>query len=255
MKEISVDIDKKQALKDLTRRNRYKLDDRFVIRDGERHKCAILCPGGAYSSVCSFIEGVPIAERLNKKGISAVIVYYRVKKEAIFPNPQDDLARAVKEVFDRKDKYNLDMTDYSVWGSSAGGHLAGTFGTSSMGYKHYGLEKPSALILSYPVISLEKDITHMETRDNLLGADASEVTAQERSIHTNVDADYPPTFLWCGDADSTVSPENTRIMEDALTRNGIKHKCTIFPGVEHGVGPGTGTAAEGWIDEAVKFWL
>ena len=41
-----VDLDKKQPLKDIYRRNQYKIDDRFVLRDGKTHKCAILCPGG-----------------------------------------------------------------------------------------------------------------------------------------------------------------------------------------------------------------
>ena len=43
-------------------------------------RCVILCPGGAYRKVCSYIEGAPIARRLNELGISAYIVYYRVKK-------------------------------------------------------------------------------------------------------------------------------------------------------------------------------
>jgi len=29
----------------------------------------------------------------------------------------------------------------------------------------------------------------------------------------------------------------------------------MFEDTDHGVGPGTGTNAEGWIDEAVNFWL
>ena len=29
----------------------------------------------------------------------------------------------------------------------------------------------------------------------------------------------------------------------------------IYPGVDHGIGPGTGTAAQGWIDQAARFWL
>ena len=67
-------------------------------------------------------------------------------------------------------------------------------------------------------------------------------------------ADYPPTYLWCGDADQTVSPENTHRMAVALERAGVKLRCEVFSGVDHGVGPGTGTAAEGWMDSAVAFW-
>ena len=74
------------------------------------------------------------------------------------------------------------------------------------------------------------------------------------SVDEQVTADYPPTYIWCGDADQTVKPENTRRMAAALERAGVPYRCEIFPGVDHGVGPGTETAAEGWIDHAVEFW-
>lgn len=249
-----VDLDKKQPLKDIYRRNQYKIDDRFVLRDGKTHKCAILCPGGGYTLVCSFIEGTSIARKLNAMDISVFIVYYRVRKKAIYPNPQDDLARAVREISAKADEYHVDMTDYSVWGASAGGHLAGSFGTTVMGYARYQLPKPGAIVLSYPVITLEKDLTHQGTRQNHIGKKADEKTARKYSVQTNVDAAYPPTYIWCGDADGTVSPENTKMMEQALERNHIAHQCEIFPGVDHGVGPATGTAAENWIEHAVTFW-
>ena len=67
-------------------------------------------------------------------------------------------------------------------------------------------------------------------------------------------SEYPPTYIWCGDGDRTVQPENTRRMAAALEQAGVKYQCEIFPSVDHGVGPGTGTPAQGWIDRAVRFW-
>lgn len=146
------------------------------------------------------------------------------------------------------------MTDYSIWGASAGGHLAASMGTTSMGYIKYHLPKPGAVILAYPVITLEKNLTHQGTRENLLGKNATEKIAKEHSIDSNVDANYPPTYIWCGTADTTVPPENTKMMEKALNEKYIPCQCEIFEGVEHGVGPASGTNAEGWIDHAVEFW-
>ena len=62
------DIDKKQTYYDSFRRNRYRLDTRFVLQDGKRHPFAVVCPGGGYGKVCSYVEGVPLARRLNKLG-------------------------------------------------------------------------------------------------------------------------------------------------------------------------------------------
>ena len=97
------------------------------------------------------------------------MVFYRVRKRAAFPNPQDDLAKAVREVCRQAEAWNLDMEGYSVWGSSAGGHLAATFGTDSMGYPKYGLPRPGAMVLVYPVVTMG-DKTHAGSRSYLLGA-------------------------------------------------------------------------------------
>lgn len=204
--------------------------------------------------VCSFIEGAPVARKLNELGISAFIVYYRVREKARRPHPQEDLARALREIINGASEYHVDPTNYSLWGSSAGGHLAGSFGTETMGYHCYGLPKPNAIILSYPVISMEGDLPHSETHDNFLGKQATAAMERDASIDRNVTGNYPPTYIWCGDADAMVDPENTRRMASALEKAGVPVCCEIFPGTDHGIGPGTGTAAEGWIGHAVDFW-
>ena len=249
-----VDLDQKQSLKDIFRANRYQLDDRFVLRDGKKHPFAVVCPGGGYQMVCSFIEGTPIARRLNEKGISVFIVYYRIRQKARYPHPQDDLARAVGEILRRAEEYGLETGNYSVWGASAGGHLAASFGTESMGYVKYGLPKPGAIVLSYPVITMEPALTHMGSHDNLLGKQATRAQEIDASIDEQVTDAYPPCYVWCGDADDLVNPENSRRLAAALEKHAVSVCFTCFPGVGHGVGPGTGTAAEGWIDKAVDFW-
>ena len=249
------DVDVVQSIKDIFfTKNEYHLIDKYVIRDGKKHPFAILCPGGAYYMVCSFIEGVPIAKKLNQRGISVFIVYYHVKKKALYPAPQDDLARAVKEVFAKAEQYRLDTDNYSIGGASAGGHLAGSFGTENMGYQKYGVPKPGALVLAYPVVTMDKKLTHLQTHDLLLGKDATKEREEFASVEKNVSENYPPTYIWCGEADEEVSPENTKLLVKALESFHIPCDCEIFPGVVHGVGPATGTAAEGWIDHAVKFW-
>ena len=249
------DIDSRQSLKDIFRTNRYDLDLRFLIKDGKKHPLAVIVPGGGYGMVCSFIEGVPIARKLNLKGISCAIVYYSIKKKALCPAPVDDLAKAVSELLAKADEYCLEMDNYSIWGSSAGGHLSGEFGSDNLGYRKYGLPKPGCLVLSYPVITMDKRYTHAGTRDNFLGKDPPAVLEEMASIDKHVDKDFPRTFVWCGDEDKVVSNENTRFLVQALQKNNIEHKYHIYKGVGHGVGPGTGTAAENWIDEAVEFWL
>lgn len=106
---VPIDVDKMQSAKDLFfTKNEYRLDTRFVLNDGQTHPFALLVPGGGYSFVCSFIEGTPVARKLNENGISAFILYYHVKDKARYPMPQKDAARAVREILADADRYHVD---------------------------------------------------------------------------------------------------------------------------------------------------
>ena len=229
---------------DTNRKNKYALKP-YLVRDGQIHPVAIICPGGGYRRICSFIEGHPYAKALNRMGYHAVVVYYRVREQALFPNPQDDLARAVREVFAHAGDWKLDTAGYSLWGSSAGGHLAGSFGTESMGYKHYGLPRPGAIILIYPVVSMGEK-AHPGSRNFLLGP--------HPTPECQITPAYPPTFLWWGDQDDCVDPENSRMLQKALEENHIPCQCREYANVNHGVGIGQGLPCEGWFEDAVAFW-
>lgn len=204
--------------------------------------------------VCSFLEGEPYARTLNEMGFHAFVVYYRVKKKAAYPAPQDDLARAIREILNHKEVWNLDADNYSLWGSSAGGHLAASFCTNAMGYKNDGLPQPSTLILAYPVVTMDQKLTHIGTRKNLIGTAPTDEIVYLASIENHIAKDFPRTFLWCGSADSLVPPENSRMLAARLKANGVPHCFIEYPGVDHGVGLGKGLACEGWIKEAVRFW-
>ena len=241
-----------RVLFDTYRKNEYQLKP-YLLKDGKTHPVAIICPGGGYRRVCSFVEGHPFARKLNKMGYHAVVVYYRVRNLAVFPNPQDDLARAVAEVHSHEKDWNLDLRGYSVWGSSAGGHLAGSFGTEAMGWVKYGLPKPGALILVYHVVTMGEN-THAGSRNYLIGPYPALEYADLTSIEKQVTANYPPTFLWWGDQDETVDPINSKMLQQALEDHHIPCLCREYKNVGHGVGIIKGLPCEGWFEDAVAFW-
>ncbi len=237
---------------DTNRKNEYGLKP-YLLKDGKTHPVAVICPGGGYRRVCSFVEGHPFAKKLNAMGYHAFVVYYRVNVLARYPAPQEDLARAVREIHSHAEEWKLDMKGYSVWGSSAGGHLAASFGTENMGYVRYGLPKPGALILTYPVVTMGEK-THEGSRNFLIGQAPDGDMVHFASVERQITAAYPPTFLWWGSADSCVDPENSRMLRGALEAQNIPCQCIEYPGVEHGVGIGHGLACEGWLEKAVAFW-
>ena len=223
----------------------------YLIDDGNMHPFAVICPGGGYAFISEDLEGAQYAEFLNSKGISAFVVHYRCNEK--FPAQLDDLAAAVKDIFDRTDG-RLDKDNYSVWGSSAGGHLAACFCTEKIGYKKYGLPKPRTVVLTYPVVTMGK-LTHEGSRLILLGENPDEKLIELTSVEKQVAPSYPPCFVWCGTADGTVPPENSMMLASALKDHGVEHELVMYDGVDHATGLGIGLKCEGWADKAVAFWL
>lgn len=241
-----------QEFLDTNRNNVYRLKP-YLVRDGKTHPVAIVIPGGGYRRICNFSEGYPYAKKLNAMGCHAFVLYYHVREYAHYPAPQKDLVRAVKEIMAHADQWKLDMDGYSVWGSSAGGHLAASFGTEAMGYTQYGLPKPGALVLTYPVVTMGEK-THEGSRNFLIGREPDEETVRLTSVEKQVTPAYPPTFLWWGAEDDCVDPANSRMLKDALEEKHIPSLCTQYPATGHGVGIGEGLPCEGWFEKAVQFW-
>ena len=234
-----------QGAYDFWRPNKYKLQP-YLLDDGKKHPFALICPGGSYAMVCSCIEGLPIAKELNKRGYHAFVLYYRVKSKAKYPNPQLDVKRALEEIREHAEEWNVDMNGWALFGSSAGGHLAAS----------YCLEdgpKPSCLVLSYPVISMG-EYTERNTKKNLIGLDASQAMIDKLSVEKHIQKGYPPTFVWFGTADKIVDIKNGEMFHGACLDADVPCVFKIYEGVAHGVGLAKKTSAENWLNEAISFW-
>lgn len=57
-----------------------------------------------------------------------------------------------------------------------------------------------------------------------------------------------------GTADGIADYRVMRRRTEALQASGLPAEIRVFSGLRHGFGLGTGTAAEGWIDYAARFW-
>lgn len=225
----------------------------YLPQGGGRRPFALICPGGGYHVVCGGHEGRAYAEALNARGYAAFVLCYRCGERFPYPVPQQDAARALREILARAEEWGLETGGYSLWGSSAGGHLAASLCTESMGAACRGLPRPAALVLAYPVITMgEKG--HAGSRENLLGPRPTKEQIARASIERQAAPGFPPTFVWCGSADRTVDPANSRMLAGALQAQGVPCRLREYPGIDHGVGLGQGLACEGWFSEAVSFW-
>lgn len=227
----------------------------FAFRVQNAKRFVLICPGGGYVNVCSIAEGFPLAAALKQKGIASFILRYRTAENAVFPNPADDVAQAVKFILGNKETFGLSSDRYGLMGFSAGGHLAATFGTETLGYKKYGVPRPEAMFLGYPVITMGEK-TNVGSREELLGDnwDNKEIQTQY-SIEKNITGQYPPTFIWNCKEDSCVPCDNSVMLVEALKSNDVKVMYEAYPGNANGWGLGIDTLADGWLDRAVEFLI
>lgn len=72
--------------------------------------------------------------------------------------------------------------------------------------------------------------------------------------HTDIGLNDPATFALVGEYDR-IAPSSIMERRTALLRRAdTPVEFHEYPGLGHGFGLGTGTSAEGWIDDAVGFW-
>ena len=72
--------------------------------------------------------------------------------------------------------------------------------------------------------------------------------------HSEMSPRDPPTFVAVGETDGIAPAPTMERRVAALRRAGVPVEFHVYPRVGHGFGTGAGTSAQGWIDEAVRFW-
>lgn len=192
----------------------------FFFKGNTGAKSAIVNAGGGFMYVAGMHDSFPHALELLKKGYNAFALIYRPGARTAC----EDLARAIAFLHEHADELGIDMSDYSLWGGSAGARMAawlGAYGTSAFGEKQY--PKPAAVIMQYTGLS--------------------EVTGDE-----------PPTYACVGTSDGIASYRSMERYISRIKNNGTNAKIEVFDGLSHGFGLGQNTVADGWLERAVMFW-
>lgn len=72
--------------------------------------------------------------------------------------------------------------------------------------------------------------------------------------HVQYSRNDPPTYACVGDSDGIASWGTMEGRLKRLQAFGIDTEFHKYSGLGHGFGLGTGTVAEGWMEDAVAFW-
>lgn len=237
----------------------------------------IICPGGSYCWHDYETEGIEVAKWLNKHGIAAFVLRYRVQGKFQYvshsrlffggrkhPDMIVDLQRAMQYV--REHQNSLEITTLGLMGFSAGGHLvmfaAEFFKTNYL--KSVGINadvslRPEFVAPIYPVVSMSHPDTHKRSRRALLGEirKRSKVLRDSLSLEKHVPIDCPPVFLVNCKDDPIVKYHNSELLDSALTRMSIPHKYLQYKTGGHGFGAsdikGTSESRQ-WKNEFLN-WL
>jgi len=192
----------------------------------------VVCPGGAYIRQAAEHEGTQIANWLAENGITAILLKYRLPNGHAFI-PGKDAHRAIELVRSQASTLGIKPDKIGICGFSAGGHLASTAGT------HFTspANRPDFMVLFYPVISMQDNVTHRGSKDNLLGtAKTYPDSIAFYSNETRVTEQTPPTLLLLSDDDKGVIPENSLRFYQALKAKNVPASLHIYPEGGHGWG-------------------
>lgn len=235
----------------------------------------VVCPGGGYHNLSSR-EGEPIVRKFFDAGMNVYLLKYSLPPAKMLYNPLIEAALAIKYIRDNAALHNTNPEKVFICGFSAGGHLAASSGILwnipevrdaigvTDGSAPEGINRPNGMILSYPVISAG-EFAHKGSFRNLCeNQEPSKEELDRFSLELHVDTTTPPAFIWHTVNDQVVPVQNSLLLINALTENGIPFEAHIFPYGPHGLalanyetfsqqGKFLNSHVEVWADLAVKW--
>jgi acetyl esterase/lipase len=227
-----------------------------------KRTAVIICPGGGYGILAASHEGSDVAQVFNSWGITAFVLKYRLPDDSIMLNkeigPLQDAQRAIQLVRQNAEQWNIDPAKIGIMGFSAGGHLAATASTH---FNKAVIDSPSTIslrpdfsLLIYPVISFTDSLTHMGSRNNLIGKNPSPDKIKEYSNELQVNAQTPPAFLVHANDDKAVKAANSIQYYEALRHHKVTAELRIYGQGGHGFGMNNKTTTDSWM-ERLKSWM
>ncbi len=192
----------------------------FFFRGNPGEKFAVCNAGGGFAYVGAMHDSFPHALELSKMGYNAFALIYRPGSDTAM----EDLARAISFIFAHAKELQVDTDCYSLWGGSAGARMAanvGSYGTAYFGGNK--LPQAGCVVMQY-------------------------------TGHSEWQKTDPPTYVCVGKNDGIANWRTMQNRINAMSAAGIPTEFHAYDGLSHGFGLGTGTVAEGWINDAVAFW-
>jgi acetyl esterase/lipase len=206
----------------------------------------IVNPGGGYRILASDHEGLQVARWLNRHGVAAFVLRYRLAPTYGPDVALLDALRAVRYVRYRATDFGVSPGRVGMLGFSAGGHLTAAAGT--------GFDRGDS--------GAEDPVERLSSRPDFLvpvyAAISPALFEREPSwsaLETQVTPDTPPSFLVHTHQDGVVVPEHSILFYQALHRAGVPAELHIFTQGPHGTGLAPGDPDLSQWQPLLLAWL
>ena len=209
----------------------------FYFPKNGNGQMVVMTPGGGYSHVSTFNEGVYGSKFLTDNGIAVCMLKYRLpnKHKTV---PLDDVQNAMR--YCRYHAKDWNIRQIGIMGGSAGGYLA----ASASVYWTDSITRPDFAVLLYPRMHFAKSEGECATQINLIGkaadwkgtAEEWDKLLEELAPHNYVNAQTPQTFIVLSCDDKQVPATNVLPYYTALIKNKVRTELHVFSYGGHGWG-------------------
>jgi len=227
----------------------------YAPKEKNTGAAVIVFPGGGYQILAIDLEGTEVCDWLTSKGITCVLLKYRVPGEGLYPksgpypdSPMalEDAQRTVGLVRFHAAEWRIDFHKIGVLGFSAGGHMVAALST------HFGQRlypavdaadkescRPDFAVAIYP--------GHLSLADNSFGLNPD--------IDIHITRQTPPTFLLQNEDDHVDRVEDSLSYYAALKKAGVPVEMHLYAQGGHAFGlRRTKLPVTGW-PQLVETWL
>lgn len=194
----------------------------------------VVFPGGGYQVLAMDLEGTEVADWLTSRGITCVLLKYRVPGDGLRPKsgPYPDSPMALEDaqrtmglVRFHAAEWHIDPHKLGVLGFSAGGHLVAAVSTHFEHRLYPAVDaadkescRPDFAVAMYP--------GHLRLDEKKF----------ELSPNVPVTRKTPPTFLLQNEDDNVDSPENSLVYYRALRKAKVPVEMHLYAQGGHGFG-------------------
>jgi len=224
----------------------------------------VVFPGGGYQVLAMGLEGTEICDWLTSRGITCVLLKYRVPDSGptlkngrrFYPKVQtalQDAQRTLGLVRQHAAEWRVDPHKIGVIGFSAGGHLVAAVSTHFAQRTYPPVDAADALSCR-PDFAIAVYPGHLWAHE-----DENRATRNQEDLSLRTDirvrADTPPTFLLQAEDDHVDGVEQSLAYYVALQRAGVPTEMHLYAKGGHAFGLRAGNLPIGRWPELVERWL